>query len=114
MEYKQELLNKVKGINAKAGNLRLSYQRWEWEFDELIEQTENLIEELEELNLQDKKPARKEIRQTVELKVSLEECRSLVGERVRIVNPNSGEPNLGVIKSIGKFFVTVTKKTTET
>ena len=62
MDYKEELLKKVKGINATAGNLRLSYQRLEWEFDRLIEETESLIEELEELNLQDKKPAKREIR----------------------------------------------------
>ena len=114
MEYKQELLRKVKGINATAGNLRLSYQRLEWEFDKLIEETESLIEELEELNLRDKGPTKREIRQTVELKVSLEDCRSLIGKRVRIINPTSGEGNLGQIKSVGKFFVTVTKDNGDT
>ena len=68
MECRQELLKKVEGINATAGNLRLSYQRLEWEFDKLIEETESLIEELEELSLQDRKPAKREVRQIVELK----------------------------------------------
>ena len=109
MEYRQELINRVKGINTTARNLRASYQRLEREFDKLTEDTESLIEELEGLNLQDKKPAKREVRQLIEVKVSLEECRELIGERVRIINPTSGEPNLGRIKSAGKFFVTITK-----
>ena len=45
----------------------------------------------------------------IESMVTLEECRGLIGQKVRIINPNSGEPNSGKIKSAGKFFVTVTK-----
>ena len=114
MEQKQEILRKVKEINAAAGNLRLSYQRLEWQFDRLIEETENLTKELEELSLQDKKPAKREIRQGVEIKVSLEECRGLIGSEVRIINPTSGEPNLGKIKSVGRYFVTITKTNGDT
>ena len=114
MEERKEILKKVKGINAAAGNLRLSYQRLEWQFNKLIEETENLIEELEELTFQDKRPADREIRQKVEIQVSLEDCRGLIGNQVRIINPTSGEPNLGTIKSVGKFFVTIAKTNGDT
>ena len=42
-----------------------------------------------------------------ELKVSKEDCESLLGREVRIINPSQGEPDLGYIHSVGKVFVTV-------
>ena len=42
-----------------------------------------------------------------ESKVTLEYCRRHLGERVRIVNPKRGEPNIGTIVAVGKLYVTV-------
>ena len=42
-----------------------------------------------------------------ESKVTLEDCRSLIGRNVRIVNPGKGEGNFGHIKSVGDLYITV-------
>ena len=42
-----------------------------------------------------------------EIAVTTEECRSLIGNRVRIVNPGRGEANTGTIESVGKLYITV-------
>ena len=44
----------------------------------------------------------------IERVVSLEQCKQLVGSRVRILNPAKQEPNTGVISAVGKLYVTIT------
>ena len=39
--------------------------------------------------------------------VSLQEYKFYIGRRVRIVNPNKGEPNIGTITAVGKLYITV-------
>ena len=39
--------------------------------------------------------------------MTLEQCKRLVGRRVRIVNPHKGEPDVGVISGVGKLYVSV-------
>ena len=109
MDYKEVLLNRVKEINSTAGNLRLSYQRLEVDLNELVELTENLIEELEELKIKESKTVARKRGPIRESKVTLEECRNLINQRVRIINPNGGEPNQGHITGVGTFFVHIKK-----
>ena len=42
-----------------------------------------------------------------ESKVTLEYCRRHIGDRVRIVNPKRGEPNIGTIVAVGKLYISV-------
>ena len=109
MDYKEVLLNRVKEINSSARNLKLSYQRLEVDLNDLVELTENLIEELEELKLKDTKAVARRHGQHRESQVTLEQCRKLINRRVRIINPNGGEPNQGYITGIGTFFVHIKK-----
>ena len=39
--------------------------------------------------------------------VTTEECRKLIGRRVRIINPGRGETNVGIIESVGKIYITI-------
>ena len=42
-----------------------------------------------------------------ETKVTLEDCKRLIGKNVRIINPTKGEGNFGHITSVGDLYVTV-------
>ena len=46
--------------------------------------------------------------------LTLEACKSLLGERVHVLNPKRGEPNEGVIYKVGRVFVTVKLTNNET
>ena len=52
-------------------------------------------------------PDRKAKKAPSEVKITLNECRNLIGSRVRIVNPSPGEPNIGTILKVGKLYITV-------
>ena len=43
-----------------------------------------------------------------ERKITLQECRGLIGHQVRIINPSSGEGDSGTITKVQKLYVTVT------
>ena len=73
------------------------------------QETKQLIEDRKELNIRDRVGATHEVEQTQESKVTLEQCQKLINRRVRIINPNAGEPDQGYIKPVGSFFVTITK-----
>ena len=40
-------------------------------------------------------------------KVTLEDCKKLIGRNVRIINPGKGEGNFGHIASVGELYITV-------
>ena len=42
-----------------------------------------------------------------ESKVTLEDCKKLIGKNVRIVNPGKGEGNFGHISAVGELYVTI-------
>ena len=62
-----------------------------------------LAEELESLQI----TAAARPTRTKERKVSLIECRTLIGHRVRIINPRRGEPTVGTITKVQALYVTV-------
>ena len=41
-------------------------------------------------------------------RVTLEECKSLINRRFRIVNPGQGESNEGRLTAVGKIYATIT------
>ena len=109
MNYGEFLLENLNKINEAAIEIRSKHYEQETKLNQLIERTENLIQELEELTLSNRKPEALKPKDNTETKVSLEECRTLINRRVRIINPSSGEPNSGTIKSVGTFFATIVK-----
>ena len=109
MEHREGLLIRLREINEQAHQMRANYYRLEEQINNLIDETEHLIEDIEDIDLpggvDDNPPART----SKEIKVTLEQCRKLIKRKVRIINPNAGEPNQGYIKSVGTFFVTIIK-----
>ena len=69
------------------------------------ETIDKLKEEVASLTSQKGKPRPTPIPK--ESGVTLEECRYLIGRRVRIVNPGKGEENFGTIVSTGRLYITV-------
>ena len=113
MEHREGLLVRLHEINDQIHALRANHYKIETQINELIEETEHLIEDIEDIDVPDRAddspPTRNTNRTAKEVKVTLEQCRKLLNKKVRIINPNAGEPNEGVIRSVGTFFVHVTK-----
>ena len=65
--------------------------------------TNQLILELEESISK----GRKTKKRITEVNLTLEQYRDCIGQRVRILNPASGEPNVGTITAVGKLYITV-------
>ena len=108
-QYKDGLLERLRYINEKTHKLRAEYYKLEEQLNELIDETEHLIEDIEDFELPEPGANATAARRQKEVKVTLEQCRKLVNKKVRILNPNAGEPNYGYIKSAGSFFVTIIK-----
>ena len=109
MEYREGILIRLREINEKAHAIRSDLYGLENRLNELIDETEHLIEDIEDFELPERVENDTPARSTREAKITLEQCRKLIDKRVRIINPNAGEPNEGFIKSVGTFFVTVIK-----
>ena len=72
---------------------------------EAINRLERDLEELKASN-----QARRVTKTVSESKVTLEDCKQLIGRNVRIVNPTKGEGNFGHIASVGNQYITVNLK----
>ena len=109
MEHREGLLIRLRDINDRVHALRANYYRLKAQIDELIQETDHLIEDIEDIDVPDRVDDSPPPTRNTEVKVTLQKCKKLINKKVRIINPNAGEPNQGYIKSVGTFFVTVTK-----
>ena len=89
----------------KASTLRQEIKALRSEQELLATKIEKLSQELETLDLETKRP--KDFQRAEEAKVTLEQCRSKIGQKVRIINTKPGEPNVGKIHRVGKLYITV-------
>ena len=112
MEHREGLLARLHEINDRIHAVRRNYYRLEEQINELIQETQHLIEDIKDIDIPDRgdnnPPTRTAARIAKETKVTLEQCRKLINKKVQIINPNAGEPNEGYITSVRTFFVHMT------
>ena len=89
----------------KVNKLRREIRALRTEQELLTSKIEKLCKELHTLSLETDQPQSSQ--RTKESKVTLDQCRSKIGRKVRITNPKSGEPNTGLIHRVGQLYVTV-------
>ena len=89
----------------KVNKLRQEIRALRSEQESLSNKIERLSKELHTLSLETDQF--QENQKTKESKVTLDQCRSKIGNKVRIINPKPGEPSTGLIHRVGQLYVTV-------
>ena len=91
MDLKEGLLVRLRDINERVCEFRTNYYELEAKLDEVLQETEHLIEDIEDFDLSERISDTAANRTVKETKVTLEQCRKLIGKKIRILNPNAGE-----------------------
>ena len=107
MDDFEEFSKTLKEINRKLRNLQIIHDRTGREINEINREIEKLEASTEESrrNRENKSKQRPIVEQVK--KLTLSDCRKRIGHRVFILNPRSGDPNVGRIESVGDLYVTV-------
>ena len=86
----------------KVNKLRKEIKALRSEQELLSNKIGKLSRELHTLSLETERTQRPQ-----ESKVTLNQCRSNIGRKVRIINPKPEEPNTDIIHRIGQLYITV-------
>ena len=88
-------------FESELRNLRAEHQELGRKIQDLNESLQALAISDQHEAIETKKPS------SGEQKISLNECKNLIGKTVRITNPHRGEPDTGMIARVGKLYITV-------
>ena len=104
MSKLNEVLKKINSLHKELDNLE--------EENLAVGVKINLIsQELKDLCLNTPHETEPEIPQAINAQgktIILSECKNLIGRKVKILNPKTGEPHIGQISKVGTLYVTVT------
>ena len=95
----RRFLTKLEKIDRKIRKLEDEHQR-------TLVSIKHITQEIEEIQIWFNESGINEPRSPPR-KLTLADCESNIGERVRILNPSFGEADKGKIKKVGRLYVTI-------